>query len=154
VVRCKKGDSAVLGVISEGTGGFLINSRAASADAPLTGQPLVLAGRVPVKVSTENGPIAIGDWLAPASAPGVAMRASEPGAVVGIALEAFDGRAKKSGTVLCFLKVGEGNSAKLVARLERENAELRERLARLESAVEILTQNARAGSRDKLALRR
>src|SRR5207253_4717767 len=78
VVRCQKGAPAILGVISDGTGGFLINSRGGSIDAPLTGKPLVLAGRVPVKVSLENGPIQIGDYLTLSSTPGVAMHASGP----------------------------------------------------------------------------
>jgi hypothetical protein len=149
-IRCRKGDDAVLGVISDGTGGLLINSRGGSVEAPLTGKPLVLAGRVPVKVSTENGAIAIGDWLAPSSEAGVAMRATGTGAVVGIALEPFTG---KRGTALTFIKVGDGNSAARVARLERENAELRERnrvveerLARLESAVQILARRTRGGA--------
>ena len=34
------GAPAILGVISDGTGGFLINSRGGSIDAPLTGKPL------------------------------------------------------------------------------------------------------------------
>ena len=72
-IRCSKNDRAILGIISDGTGGFLINANGRSADALLTGKPLVLAGRVPVKVSLENGPIQIGDSLAPSSRPGVAM---------------------------------------------------------------------------------
>jgi hypothetical protein len=145
VVRCGGRDAGpILGVISDGTSSFLINSHGGREGAPLTGQPLVLAGRVLVKVSTENGPIAIGDWLAPSSQAGVAMRATEPGPVVGIALESFSG---KRGAVLCFVKAGEGN----VARLAQENAELRaqnrsleERLARLEGAMEILSQSSSA----------
>jgi hypothetical protein len=143
VVRCGARDAGpILGVISDGTSSFLINSHGGREGAPLTGQPLVLAGRVPVKVSTENGPIAIGDWLAPSSQAGVAVRATEPGPVVGIALEAFAG---KGGTVLCFVKVGEGGSAERVAQLEQENEQLRERnreiedrLSRLEGAVQLL----------------
>src|SRR3989344_5326654 len=52
---------------------------------------VALAGRVPLKVSTENGPIEIGDYLTSSSTPGVAMKASRPGPVVGKALEAFGG---------------------------------------------------------------
>jgi len=54
-------------------------------------QPVSLVGRVPVKVSLENGSIEIGDHLTSSSIPGTAMRASEPGRVVGLALESFDG---------------------------------------------------------------
>ena len=51
---------------------------------------LALAGRVPVKVSTENGPIVIGDSITSSSTPGVGMKATEAGRVVGIALSSYD----------------------------------------------------------------
>jgi hypothetical protein len=51
---------------------------------------VALLGRVQVKVTTENGPIAVGDPLTSASlTPGVAMKATEPGRVIGIALESL-----------------------------------------------------------------
>lgn len=52
--------------------------------------PVALAGRVPVKVSDENGPIHIGDFLTSSSIPGVAMKATKIGPAVGQALEPFD----------------------------------------------------------------
>jgi hypothetical protein len=45
---------------------------------------------VPVKVSLENGPIKIGDPLTSASIPGVAMRASKAGKILGYALENYN----------------------------------------------------------------
>jgi hypothetical protein len=59
--------------------------------------PIALVGRVPVKVSTENGPIKEGDFLTSASISGYAMRATESGRVIGTALEPFD----ESKTVPC-----------------------------------------------------
>jgi len=50
---------------------------------------VALAGRVPVKVSSENGPIAVGDYLTVSSIPGVAMKATGAGVVVGKALENY-----------------------------------------------------------------
>jgi len=53
-------------------------------------RPVALAGRVPVKISLENGPIAIGDSLTSASStPGAAMKATGSGKILGYALEAF-----------------------------------------------------------------
>ncbi|MCL9972056.1 MAG: DUF5011 domain-containing protein, partial [Candidatus Pacebacteria bacterium] len=49
-----------------------------------------LVGRVPVIVSTENGPIKTGSRITSSSAKGVGMRAGRPGPIVGRALEAFD----------------------------------------------------------------
>jgi hypothetical protein len=53
--------------------------------------PVALAGRVPVKVTLENGAIKRGDFLTPASKPGYAMKAIRPGITIGRALEEFNG---------------------------------------------------------------
>jgi hypothetical protein len=53
---------------------------------------LAIAGRVPVKVTTENGPIAVGDLLVASSTPGIAMKgdpSTSIGCVVGKAMEPF-----------------------------------------------------------------
>ena len=58
-----------------------------------TGPQLALAGRVPVKVSAENGAIRPGDLLVASSTPGHAMRAPAnpaPGTVIGKALDNLD----------------------------------------------------------------
>ncbi len=50
-------------------------------------------GRVPVKATTENGPIRIGDLLMSSSTPGAVMRcprADDCSGLVGKALEALD----------------------------------------------------------------
>jgi hypothetical protein len=53
-------------------------------------KPISLSGRVEVKVSTENGEIKIGDYLTSSSQPGIAMKATEAGRVIGIALESYN----------------------------------------------------------------
>lgn len=60
---------------------------------------LSLAGRVPCNVSTENGPIEIGDLLTTSSTPGYAMKVTDKmkamGAIVGKALEPLkEGKGK------------------------------------------------------------
>lgn len=61
--------------------------------------PIALSGVVPVKVNLENGPIKIGDYITNSSAPGVGMKATKLGKVVGIALQEFNGNSmNKSGT--------------------------------------------------------
>jgi len=52
---------------------------------------VALAGRVPTKVSNENGPIKPGDYITTSSIPGVGMKATKPGPVVGVSLDYFDG---------------------------------------------------------------
>jgi hypothetical protein len=49
--------------------------------------PIGLVGRIPVKISTENGPVRAGDYLTSASIPGYAMKATYAGRVIGKALE-------------------------------------------------------------------
>jgi hypothetical protein len=68
------------------------------SDRPM---PLGLKGRVTTKISDENGSIQPGDLIAASSTPGVGMKATGPGWVVGTALEAYDGTGQ--GSVLIFL---------------------------------------------------
>ncbi len=65
---------------------------------------VALAGRVPVKVTIENGPIEPGDFLTSSSKPGVAMKATKAGAVFGQALEGYDGPKEEIGTVVAFVE--------------------------------------------------
>jgi len=53
--------------------------------------PVVLAGRIPVKVSTMNGNIKVGDKLTSSSIPGVAVKAIKSGKVIGTAMEDYSG---------------------------------------------------------------
>ena len=78
-------DEKLVGVISTAPG-VLLGRKIKNS------RPVALSGRVPVKVSLENGPIHSGDYLTAASGtPGYAMKATKPGRVVGTALESFDG---------------------------------------------------------------
>jgi len=55
----------------------------------IVGEGVALSGRIPTKVSLENGDIAIGDYVAAASEPGKAMKATKSGRVIGVATESF-----------------------------------------------------------------
>ena len=81
-----------------------------------TKPPVALAGRIPVKVSLENGSIKPGDYLTSSSKPGVAMKATEPGMTIGVALEAYDGSGE--GKILVFLNLGEKNIKETISALE------------------------------------
>jgi hypothetical protein len=52
-------------------------------------RPVTLVGRVPVKVNLQNGPIKTGDRLTSSNVPGIAMKATQPGQTIGIALESM-----------------------------------------------------------------
>jgi hypothetical protein len=62
---------------------------------------MALTGRVPVKVTTKNGKIKIGDLLTSSDIPGVAMKATEPGKVIGSALENYENEG--IGKILVFI---------------------------------------------------
>ena len=54
---------------------------------PSVGPPVALAGRVKVKVKRTNDMIQSGDFLTTSDEPGVATIATEPGPVIGYAVE-------------------------------------------------------------------
>jgi len=84
----------VAGIISTSPGIILGNDiDPQSAEWDDSRPVLAIAGRVPVKVSTENGPIVVGDLLVSSSVPGVAMKGNPEvsiGAVVGKAMEPLE----------------------------------------------------------------
>lgn len=79
-------DSHALGIISTKPGLTL-------GEADGTGKPVIvgLSGRVPVKVSTKNGDIKPGDYITTSDIPGVGMKATEAGRVIGKALTSLSG---------------------------------------------------------------
>lgn len=65
--------------------------------------PVAITGIVPVKVTDENGTIAIGDALTSSSMPGIAMKATRAGKIVGYAME----KANANGTLLALVQPGD-----------------------------------------------
>jgi len=111
---------------------------------------LALSGRVPVKVTEENGPIKVGDRLTVSTTtPGYAMKMTESGQSIGIALENFDGGSKcgayRCGKVVVLVNVGENvgkivmDQQKQIDSLQKENVaikrEFETRLAALEAKI-------------------
>jgi hypothetical protein len=96
-------DKSVVGVYSSNPA-----LRLSQQDTTIAGGraiPVALAGRVPVKVTNENGPIAAGDYITmSATRPGYGMKATSGGVVVGKALASFDA---PEGTVEIFINVTE-----------------------------------------------
>lgn len=86
-----------MGIVSTRPG-FVAGAAASST------YPIALAGRVPTKVTATNGAIQVGDLLAPSTIPGVAMKATAAGPVVGQALEAYSGG--DVGSIEVFVHVG------------------------------------------------
>jgi len=85
----------VAGIISTSPGVILGNSFDEATDDWEDNRPvLAIAGRVPLQVTAENGPIQIGDLLVSSSIPGYAMRCDDSqkavGSVVGKAMEPLE----------------------------------------------------------------
>ncbi|MBI2084042.1 MAG: hypothetical protein HYT70_00270 [Candidatus Aenigmarchaeota archaeon] len=93
---------------------------------------LALAGRTPVKASAENGPIEIGDALAPSSKPGTAMKATQAGQIIGYALEPLE---QGEGKILAFVNVGYYVPAEEYKRIKSVLENLVERVGILERLV-------------------
>jgi len=92
-------DSKLIGIVAESSAITM-----GGLDAS-TSRPVALAGRLLVKVSTENGLIAIGDVLTSSSSTmGVAMKAIQTGRVIGIALEPFtENSSPPTGKIMVFV---------------------------------------------------
>jgi hypothetical protein len=89
-----------IGIVSDNYSDF--SSIGDNYDGSIRVLPIALVGRVPVKVSLENGPIKQGDYLTVSSTPGVAMKATKAGYVLGKAMVDYDGST--GNTVLVFVK--------------------------------------------------
>ena len=100
-------DDRIAGVVSTRSG-FLAGINTAGES------PIAFSGRVPTRVNTENGIIAIGDPLTTSSTPGVAMKATEPGPIVGYALQPW---SSDSGLITVFIRASyyDGDGANVPA---------------------------------------
>jgi hypothetical protein len=98
-------DTSALGIVSTHPGVVLANND--NTDRTAIPVMLALAGRVPVKVSTENGAIHAGDYLTTSSIPGVAMKATHAGQMIGKALGEYTNTNQNAvGTILTFVNLG------------------------------------------------
>lgn len=109
-------DQTVAGIVSSAPAVLFEGQEMQMAPEPYkfqrgTKAPLTLAGRVPCKVSLENGPIKRGDLLTTSATPGHAMKATDPakitGAIVGKALQPFSGGPdeEKTGVIMVIISL-------------------------------------------------
>ncbi|MCB0141005.1 MAG: hypothetical protein KDE50_13955 [Caldilineaceae bacterium] len=76
---------------------------------------VAMVGRVPTKFSLENGSINIGDPLTSSSTPGVAMKATQAGQIIGYAMQSSD--AAEEGKLLVWLQIGTYVPQEMLAAL-------------------------------------
>jgi len=105
IVQMIKSTSAYQNVF----GGIVVNNyedgtsagyNISDSDNPM---PISLVGRVPVHVTNEGGLISVGDPITTSSTAGYGMKASEPGMIIGYALNNF---SEASGEVMVFIHSG------------------------------------------------
>jgi hypothetical protein len=88
--------------------GIVVNNPSVSlelSDLP-NAKPVISSGKANVRVSAENGEIKAGDLIAASDTPGVGMKSTQDGFVVGTALEDFSRTDNKTGLVLVNLNFG------------------------------------------------
>jgi len=94
---------------------------------------------VPIFISTENGEIKMGDYLTSSSLKGVAMKATEPGRVIGMALESYDGQG--TGKIIVFVNPHwyDPKSGELLARVEEIETQLESMHSSTNPILDVLT---------------
>jgi hypothetical protein len=105
-------EGPVLGVISTAPGKVLDDWIGRSFGRAV---PVALSGRVPIKVSTENGVIKAGDYLTTSSISGIAMKSTRPGPVIAKAMTDFN--AEGVGKVLGFVNTSYADPTGLLSDL-------------------------------------
>jgi hypothetical protein len=101
VVRASRStETQLIGIVSTKPGLILGLNPDENEGSVANEYPIGLAGRVPIKVNNEGGPISAGDPITISSTAGVGMKASGTSHVVAIALESFSG---STGTVTGFI---------------------------------------------------
>ncbi len=102
IVKASSSTQNALGIIASKPGILMSSNQ-------LNSKPVALAGRVPVKVSLENGPIDIGDYLVLSKmVPGAAAKGLYSGNVIGKALEPYHSTSTPE-KVLAFIEFGWRN---------------------------------------------
>jgi hypothetical protein len=125
VTKASNDNTSLVGIFSESPGS-IIGQRNSGAkfgigndvmkDLDPDEVPVALTGRVNTKVSDENGPIQAGDYITfSVTNPGVGIKATKPGPVVGKALEDFTGTG--IGKVLVFVNVSFADPQNVLANL-------------------------------------
>lgn len=129
VPSTKYQDKATIGVVSTNPGYVLDDGKTQDPEVAVA-----LAGRIPVKVSSKNGSIEVGDSLTSSDIPGVAVKAKGSGQIIGTAMEIWDDpNPDNIGSVTMFVKnsyeneqpqftLTQDNSQDVLAQLEQQQA--------------------------------
>lgn len=122
VIRTSKSyEAKALGVVSKKPG-ITLNSEAKTDDAHPYILPIALSGRTPVKITSINGPIKAGDYITTSEIPGVGMKATSPGIVLGKALEDYsESNQQKIGIINMFINLSNLDNTYFIGQKNEYN---------------------------------
>ncbi|PCI29041.1 hypothetical protein COB55_02870 [Candidatus Wolfebacteria bacterium] len=101
--------ATAIGIVSDPEDAGDFNSIGYNIEDEDNPMPVALMGRVPVKVSMENGAIEVGDDITTSSVAGVGMKSTQSGITVGTAIESFSTTTPGAiGTVMVFTQRKSG----------------------------------------------
>jgi len=104
LTKCDSNNSAVVGIVS--TKPAIILGDWGTQDKPANVRSIALKGRVPVKITGENGSIQAGDYLTMSpTKPGYATKMIFAGQAIGMALDSFNGNKDSTGTLTVFVNL-------------------------------------------------
>ena len=116
VVGLASTTTSVIGIISTQPA-LTVGDQSASREDWGGQVAVALAGRVPVKVNLDNGPVASGDRIAlSTSTPGVGMKAGPFDPTVAIALEPFASTTATTTSILSFVSLNKGTDVATLAQ--------------------------------------
>mgnify|MGYP001568320913 CR=1 FL=1 len=95
-------DSTVIGIVATQPGWLIGEQKQGSIQ-------MALAGRVPTRVSLKNGEIKRGDPITTSDIPGVGMKATREGDIIGKAMDELKGDAGTTGTIIVFVNPSHYN---------------------------------------------
>ncbi len=112
-------DKNVIGIVSEGGTRYNDDEEGMRHEDP-NWVNIAMLGQLPVKVTNQNGAIAVGDYLTTSSVIGHAMKADPGDPILGIAMEGFVGSEYSSeGMIDCLLsRNNQGNISTLLKDLQ------------------------------------
>jgi hypothetical protein len=113
-IKAAEGDTKhqIIGIVSTAPG---LTLGLGPDDSGQGAYPVALAGRVPVKISLQNGPIAVGDHITLSSVPGIGMKADPFDPTVGIALESYTATSTGN-SIMVFMNLDSGADVQMLAQ--------------------------------------
>jgi hypothetical protein len=127
-------ENRLVGVVSTAPGQLIGKEIRDFAKNP---RPIALTGRVPTKVSNMNGAIKKGDLLSASTIPGVAMKSTKAGQIIGSAMEDYNGAEGEIGKITVFVNTGYSTGARTKDLLAKQGVNLEENVLDMGTVIDV-----------------